>query len=233
MKKKQLKTKVYGIMFIVFGIMFSYAGYQIVEDKISQNNYEKQREKLSQIKQEEKGKKLSEMNSDYVGWLSIEGMAIDTAVVQTTDNDYYLTHDFEGKKSKYGAVFMDTRSKKGTDLIIYGHHMKDGTVFAPLFEYKSDRFIEEHKRIRYCSMEEECKEYKIFAVIEMDLIKEAYDYTEIIEKKISYEEYLKEIRGYASYFDEGVKGEQIEQIMVLSTCSYISKDARFAVFGYR
>ena len=80
-------------------------------------------------------KKLLEINPDTVGYLKIDGTAIDYPVVKGKDNDYYLTHDFYGEKSKSGSVMMDCNCVVSPDgnsgnMVLYGHNMAVGTLPA-------------------------------------------------------------------------------------------------------
>ncbi len=122
-------------------------------------------------------KKLLEINPETVGYIKIDGTLIDYPVVKTTDNDFYLTHDFYRNESKSGAIMMDYHNKvtpegHSGNLILYGHHMAVGTFFAPLNEYwrtmydsydePSKSFYKEHPVIRFDTLYEQA-EWKIFA----------------------------------------------------------------------
>ena len=79
--------------------------------------------------------KLKQKNSDAIAWIKVNGTDIDFPVVKGTDNSYYLTHNFDKEKNKAGWIFADYRNKfDGTDknIIIYGHNMKNGSMFASL-----------------------------------------------------------------------------------------------------
>lgn len=81
-----------------------------------------------------------------VGWIKIDGTAIDYPVMYTpNDGDFYLTHGFNKQKARNGVPFIDQRctvEPPGTNIIIYGHHMKNGTMFADLAQYKDKNFGE-------------------------------------------------------------------------------------------
>lgn len=103
---------------------------------------------LKQIK--ESIKKLQEINRDIVGWIRIDGTQIDYPIVQTIDNDYYLTHDIYGKYNKRGSVFLDCRNVIGGDAdltqtyILYAHNMKDRTMFGHLRDFLNKDYLEDH-----------------------------------------------------------------------------------------
>ena len=97
---------------------------------------------------------LSLLNPDVVGWLVIEGTSIDYPVVQGDDNEYYLNVDFHGQTSDRGAIFRDYRYTDDDSYnIIYGHHMKDGTMFHDLYLYKSPDYRDKHPNILFIPAE--------------------------------------------------------------------------------
>lgn len=86
-------------------------------------------------------------NADVVGWIYCEGTPIDYPVVQCADNDYYLHRSYDGSYSASGAIFTDANNRAGfvdCNTIIYGHHMKNGSMFACLSEWEEQEFYEEH-----------------------------------------------------------------------------------------
>ena len=96
---------------------------------------------LDETKEDNEGKyvidfeKLKEKNSDVVAWLKVNGTNIETTVVKTTNNDYYLTHNFNKEYNSAGWIFADYKNKvDGTDknLVIYGHNMRDNSMFGSL-----------------------------------------------------------------------------------------------------
>ena len=110
---------------------------------------------------------LFEKNNDMAGWITIEGTPINYPVMFTPDQpDFYLKHDFDKDYSAYGVPFGGencTLSPRSDNLIIYGHHMKNGTMFATLTDYKEKDFYEKHKVIQFDTLTEHGK-YEIAAV---------------------------------------------------------------------
>ena len=95
---------------------------------------------------------LYEENSDLTGWLSIDGMKINYPVMQCGDDEYYLHHDFYGNEDKYGCLYVRERADvntPGTNVVIYGHNMRDGSMFGDLDFYKDEAFYEEHSIITF------------------------------------------------------------------------------------
>ncbi|MCE5236784.1 MAG: class B sortase, partial [Eubacteriales bacterium] len=90
-------------------------------------------------------------NPDVIGWITVGDTVIDYPVVRGTDNSYYLGHDVEKKKSKYGAIFMDFRNAESYQqrhIIIYGHNMKNGTMFHDLMNFKQKDFFDAHRTVK-------------------------------------------------------------------------------------
>ena len=108
---------------------------------------------------------LRQMNPDFAGWISI-GDFISYPVVRGNDNDYYLDRTFTKQKNPSGAIFMDTRNESGFDspvCILYGHNMKDRTMFAQLHKYRESAFMEEHQDINIVTSEGQVLVYRVFA----------------------------------------------------------------------
>ena len=161
---------------------------------------------------------LMKQNPDMAGWLEIEGTNIDYPIVQGNDNEYYLTHDFYREDSKAGAIFMDYRNSKDLsdpNTILYGHNMKDGTMFQNLNKYNNLDFIKEH---RYINLYSGTTKYiwEIFCTYSVNT-----DFNYLITEFSSmaeYQAYLKSVLDKSQYheIENSVQGGRI---LTLSTCS--------------
>lgn len=177
-------------------------------------------------------------NSDLAGWLSIEGMKIDYPVMQCEDDEYYLHHDFDGEDSKYGCLYVRNRAdlEKGTNFLIYGHNMKDGSMFGDLDLYKEEEFYREHTKIAFNTLFEEYT-YEIVAVFLSQIYNEEDDvfkYYQFYEAETEEEfnafyENIKEL----SLYDTGVEAKFGDTFLTLSTCAYHVKNGRLAVVAKR
>ena len=104
-------------------------------------------------------------NSDLVGWISIPGTRIDYPVMQTKDNpNFYLKHAFDKSYSSYGVPYMQENCDVGIsdNLVLYGHHMNNGSMFSDLCKYESEDFYQEHKTIRFDTLDS-FGEYEVIA----------------------------------------------------------------------
>ncbi len=183
----------------------------------------------------EKYRALYQENGDLVGWLSIEGTDIDYPVMQREDDEYYLHHDFYGEESRYGCLYVKGQADvdtPGTNFIIYGHNMKDGSMFGDLDLYRKESFWREHPRISFDTLYEE-RTYEIIAVFrsrvyqpEEDVFKYYQFYQADNQEEFSwFYENIKEL----SLYDTGVTAAFGDTFLTLSTCAYHVEDGRFVV----
>ena len=167
-------------------------------------------------------------NKDVVGWISIEGIPVDCPVVQAEDNTFYLKHDADGNISINGAIFLDYRcdpiSLTGIS-ILYGHHMKDGSMFASLVKYKDEKIFKNNPIIEFATLEK-TYQWQIFSVLITD---PSYDYLKTEFSDI--EHYLAFITGLQanSIFETGIFLSESDDILILSTCTYEYENARFVI----
>jgi len=113
---------------------------------------------------------LSEANPDIMGWIEIPGTKIDYPVVTTFDNEFYLDHDFFGKKDLRGTIFADIRNNTDWEdpfVVLYGHNNKDGSMFSGLNNFKKESFFDENQRIIIYTPDGQL-EYRVFAVFARD-----------------------------------------------------------------
>lgn len=161
--------------------------------------------------------KLKQKNSDAIAWIKVNGTDIDFPVVKGTDNSYYLTHNFDKEKNKAGWIFADYRNKfDGTDknIIIYGHNMKNGSMFASLKDVIKEEWYnnENNKYIALITENENCK-YQVFSVYQTET-EEYYLQTNIS----NFEEFVEKIKGRSKKnFNMDIK--ETDSILTLSTCA--------------
>lgn len=188
----------------------------------------------------EKYKSLYDLNSDIVGWISIEGTNVDYPVMQTVyDEEYYLHRNFYREDSKSGLPFLDNRCITGlpsTNMIIYGHNMKSGAMFADLLKYESKSYYEKHRFIRFDSIYEEAL-YEIIAVFKSNISyvgENTFKFYNFIQADTEEEfyDYYNTIRGMSLY-DIDATAISSDYLLTLSTCEYSVEDGRFVVVARR
>lgn len=123
--------------------------------------------------------KLLEKNSDFKGWIRISGTQVDNPVYQTKDNDYYLNHNQKKQSSIYGALFFDyrniiTETETDKNLIIYGHEMKNGSMFGSLKKLKNLNFYKQNPVIELSTIYKNST-YKIYSIFILNAEKEDDD----------------------------------------------------------
>lgn len=181
----------------------------------------------------EKYKALYEQNNDFVGWISIEDTNISYPVMQSIDTpDFYLKHGFDKTYSNYGVPYLDEACATGlsNNLIIYGHNMKDGTMFHDLLKYSATGYWEEHPIIRFDTLSQ-MSEYQVVLAFRFDTNNEDFrynEYTDMNEEKFI--EFMEECRSRQLY-DTSISANYGAELLTLSTCEYTYENGRFVVLA--
>lgn len=182
---------------------------------------------------------LLKINPQIKGWIAIPGTRLSFPLLQGEDNDYYLNHDIYGQESRYGSIFVDYKADLyggESNIIIYGHHMRDGNMFGSLKEYKNEAYYREHPSF-FLFLPQEEREYEIIAVLNNNIDSgenepfQYYNYERITDSGM-FEEYYRYIKEYSIY-DTGVTAENSDELITLCTCDYGSRDQRLLIVGRR
>lgn len=188
------------------------------------------------VKVQYKFKNIYTENSDFIGWLKIEGTNIDYPVMMTpSDEQYYLRRDFNGDYSIAGTLFVDTSSdlKRPSDnIIIYGHHMKTKTMFRELVDYEDESFYKSHKYITFDTIYgdntyEVIAAFKTYIKSKDDTGFKYYDFFDAEDEK-AFDSYVENIKSLTDY-NIPVTAEYGDKLLTLSTCSYHTDNGRFVV----
>lgn len=172
---------------------------------------------------------LTNINSDFRGWIVVEGTNIDYPFVQDKDNNYYLHHDFNKNKSNSASIFMDYRNDYQNDknTILYGHNMRNKSMFNNIVKFKDEKFWKENNKIIIYTPSS-IDTYEVFSTYVTDS-KDDYlttNFTDISE----FSKYLNEVKQKSIYkYNKEVNPSN--KIITLSTCSYEFDDARTVVHG--
>lgn len=176
-------------------------------------------------------KELVKKNPDLAGWIHIGGTNIDYPVMQTLEvPEYYIHRDFAGKNSYAGMIFVGGGNimVEAEPLFLYGHNMKNGTMFSDLLKYQKKEFWEKNSIILLDTLLEH-REYKIFSsfyAAESDWeLADGIFYTYKANKDFGRR--VKE-RGI---YETDIVPKQNQSLLILVTCSYHRKDGRFVVVG--
>ncbi len=184
-------------------------------------------------------KTLYNKNRRLIGWLKIDDTIIDYPVMQTTNNEYYLDHNFNQEKDNNGSIFMDKDCMawpRSQNLILYGHHMRSGKMFGDLEKYAKESYYQEHSIIQFDTIYEKGT-YQVMYVFRTKVLKEneiAFKYYQFIDANSGEEfnSYMKEMEGMSLY-DTGVTAGYGDDLLTLSTCDHSQTDGRFVVVAKR
>lgn len=181
---------------------------------------------------------LHNMNSDMVGWIKIEGTKVDYPIMHTPDRpNYYLKRDFKGNYSEWGCIYMreECDIKKPTDNItIYGHNMKDGSMFGDLRRYNNEEFYKSHKNI-FMDTLTEYHVYEIFSVFKTSAnVGEGFAYHQMEDaaNEKEFNDFVAECKKL-SFYDTGITPKYGDKLICLSTCEYTLDNGRLVVAARR
>ena len=181
----------------------------------------------------EKYAEVYAQNSDLVGWVSISGTRIDYPIMQTKDNpNFYLKHAFDKSYSSYGVPYLQENCDIGIsdNLVLYGHHMNNGSMFSDLCKYESEDFYRDHKTIHFDTLDS-FGEYEVIAAFKTVAYSgEGFKYYHFVnaENQAAFEEYVAKCKELALY-DTGVTAKYGDQLITLSTCEYSRTNGRMVV----
>jgi len=168
---------------------------------------------------------LAEINPDVVGWITVEGTGIDYPIVQTDNNKTYLKRLFDGKTNRAGCIFLDCGNAgdfSDANNVIYGHHLRSGTMFSPLLKYKDQTYYDEHPT-GWLLTPEKVYLVRFFTGFVSDVWGRAWD----LDPAEGWAEEL----AAKSRFSGGPAPEPGDRVLTLSTCAYDFTNARFVLLG--
>lgn len=197
-------------------------------------------EKLNNLDEEEKTvtfESLKKSNKDFKAWLAVPGANISLPVVQTTNNDKYLNTGFNGKWLSGGTAFIDYLNKapfSDMNTVIYGHNMRDGSMFGSVKNYKNINTFKKNPLI-YVYTENETYVYKIYSVFLSSAVKTddngyvfGYNFINLSSEE-NFASFMQELK-LRSYYDTGVDYQSGDKILTLSTCDRtVMKNGRLVV----
>ena len=256
-----MKTKICVILIVAFAALFCTSAYFIFDhyrqDKQQAELYDSlaelvdstadsEEEPAEPVLYTEEKTVLSELaelyqqNSDLAGWIRIEDTDINYPVMHTPDNpDFYLKHDFDKEYSDYGCPYVQENCDvqlPSDNVIIYGHHMKNGSMFCDLEKFKSQDFWQEHKTFLFSTVTDRY-EYEIVSVFKTFVYSDSpgsFKYYHFVNAQTpedfsAFIDRCKEL----SLYDTGVSAEYGDKLITLSTCEYSRTNGRFIVVAKR
>lgn len=173
---------------------------------------------------------LKTVNGDVCGWIYCEGTPIDYPVVQGEDNALYLRHNYEGSYNTAGSIFVEASNRPGfadSNTIIYGHHMKNGSMFACLDHWADQAFYEAHPVMWLLTPEQD---YKIVLFSGYTTSATSDTYTIFQGPGGELDDYLARCREQSD-FRADVEPDGEGRYVLLSTCAYVFDNARYVLHG--
>lgn len=252
-RKKKKGTWISNIILIIALVVFCVSGYQLL--KIGKgyldgrSEYDKVR-KLAVTNDKDKNKedkddsgdgfsvdfqKLLEINPDTIAWIRFpkEPSQINYPVVQGTDNSWYLKKTFSANENTLGAIFLNVDNKKDfsdKNSVIYGHRMRDGSMFRHLQDYDTKEFWQNNPYFYIYTVDGRILKYHIYSAGQVVDTSESYQTA--FETDEEYQNFL-DMTKSSSLYDTGVEVTTDDTIVTLSTCTSASDNHRFVVRGVK
>ena len=223
-----MKKKVTRILSIIFIILIVYSSYHIIiwyKDNKNNSLIKEKIKKYIEIDEDNSIYKidfnsLKEKNNDTIAYLRVNNTNIDYIVVKGNDNKYYLKHNFDKESNISGWIFMDHRNKyDGNDknLIIYGHNMRDGSMFGTLKNIITKEWYQNKDNHLITLINEQGEEqYQVFSTYSIKV--EDYYITTDFKNDDEYAKFLNKLKS-RSVYDYNVSLKDTASILTLSTCS--------------
>lgn len=247
------RSVVSNIILIIAVCVFSFSAYKLISIYAEYHKSDKEYDDIAkeatdiQASQEEEGNSpkehvslkvdfdtLKKVNQDVVGWIQFdEPKRINYPVVRGEDNDKYLHTTFEGTKNSSGTLFVDVNNNAefaDRNTFIYGHNMKNGSMFGQLRKYKTKEYYEQNPYFYIYTPDGKEVKYQIFAVC---IVEDASrSYTRFYNNDEDYLDYLNYLKSIA-WYDTGVELSADSKIVSLSTCTNVSDTQRLLVHGVK
>ena len=259
-----VSKKIKNILYILFIIIFLISIFYIINYFI---NVEKSKKNIEEIRQIMNGntlnnneetkklieeqaettnykienlKKIQEENSEIIAWINIEGTEINYPILQSDNNEYYLTKNYKKQYDANGSIFLDCRydlEKPSDNFLIYGHNNNNGLMFDNLLAYEDKNYYENHPTINLTTIEEDAV-YKIISVFKSEVYEKSEDNKFVYYNYIDFEN----DEQYYSYIENCIKNSLYkiedninykEKLLTLSTCEYSKKNGRFVVVAIK
>lgn len=227
-----MKKVIYKIFYVSLIIVFLLSSLEIVYKTKEYLSSRSTNMYIKELRYKNDIVDLSYVNKDYVGWIEINETGVDYPILQADDNNYYLGKDIYNNYSISGSIFLDYRNNEFNDrnTVIYGHNMRDKSMFATLNNYKNEGFLREHNNIIITNRLGREINYKIFSIyvtdINDDYIKTSFDNNE------DHKKYLNSII-VKSIYNTNIEVDSVDNILTLSTCAYGNEDDRMVIHAKR
>ena len=246
-KKRNLRKVLYWVAVAVAGSVFLAAAFMVgknlYEAKKSADQFEElenlveeapiEQENAAPVEQTpaQKYGALYEQNQDFVGWISVADTRINYPVMQTVEiPNYYLRRGFDKNYNYYGVPYVAEHCKLETsdNVVIYGHHMDNGSMFSDLNKYLTPSFYPDHSLIQFDTLTE-FGTYQVISVFTISALETfAYHLFADAADEAEFNAFIAECKSRSRY-DTGVTATYGDRLITLSTCEYSQANGRLVV----
>lgn len=220
------------LLILVFMMIFVYSGHQVYvywnESAKSLETYSRL-EAYTHFREDAPEKKkmeipqvdfaaLDDVNGDIVAWLYCEGTVLNYPVVQGNDNSYYLSHLFDGSDNASGCLFLDSRNScdfTDDNTIIYGHNMKNGTMFASINQYQEQLYYDQHPSM-FLITPDASFEVHLFAGFAESI--DGNVWQTVFQDENKKMKWLEEARNASTFVSDTIPSKE-DKIITFSTCN--------------
>ena len=253
-----MNRKIYIIISVVLAAVLAVSTFFIIRNKMDSAKQNEVYDNLAEIVEDDQPEEnegitysedkdylaeyyeLYQQNNDMVGWIKVDDTNINYPVMQSIDEpNFYLKHKFDKTYSAYGCPYVQENcdvQKPSDNIIIYGHHMNDGSMFTGLMKFTDKSFWENHKTITFDTLTDR-NQYEVIAVFKTVVYTNSedsfkyYEFTDA-ENAEEFDEYVAKCKELSLY-DTGVTAEYGDKLISLSTCEYSHNNGRLVVVAKR
>lgn len=175
---------------------------------------------------------IQKENADMIGWVHIDDTQIDYPVCYTpSDPEYYLHRDIKKRSSSYGVPFIIGNYEPDSNIIIAGHHMRNGSMFAELMKYVKRDFYDTHRYIHFDSLDQS-HVYEVVSVVACDPDGSSVLWEDVMfsDNSDNFEKAWNTVEAN-QYYDTGIDVKFGDNLLALVTCEYTHKDGRLMVIA--
>lgn len=218
---------------------------EILEEEYNENPSEEAQEEISEgesVQQEPQQEESSISKEDIVfeenviGWINVDGTNIDYPVVQADDNEYYLNHNYKGERDSYGSIYMDFRNvsvERDDNIIIYGHKIRDGSMFSDLANYTNEGIYKEYfENNDTVTLDHngERTTWQIYSAYVVNLDREDYYLFTIFKDREKYKDFIEDSKE-RSLVKKDIEITEDDTVISLVTCNFWYDNARVIIHG--
>lgn len=233
-----MKNKICIVMILVLAAIFAVSTYIFVSDNLDDKKQLDEFESIAQAVDDSeqcsdnKYSDLYAQNNDFIGWIRIDDTVIDYPVMQSKDSpNFYLDHNFSKEYSRFGVPYMQENCSLSSDnIIVYGHNMKNKSMFNELTKYKNKDFYNTHRYIQFDTLSEQRIYEVICAFKTVAYTDNGFHYFNFVKANTAedFSAYIEKCQAL-SFYDTGVSAEYGDKLITLSTCEYSQNNGRLVV----